>query len=57
MNITPVSDRTLVTFCKQFCKAIHTPEFEVMEEMLRRMLQDRGIVRDLKLLDEIKRLP
>lgn len=57
MTITPVSDRTLVTFCKQFCKAIHTPEFEVMEEMLRRMLQDRGIVRDLKLLEQIKNLP
>lgn len=57
MKIAPVSDRTLVTFCKQFCKAIHTSEFEVMEEMLRSILQDRRIVRDLKLLDQIRKQP
>ena len=56
MKINPVSDRTLVTFCRQFCKAIHTDEFPVMEEMLRSMLQDRRIKRDLELLEKIKRI-
>lgn len=57
MKIEPVSDRTLVMFCRHFCRAIYTPEFELMEEMLRNMLQDRRLKRDIDLLDYVKKLP